>query len=128
MAWTPTKAEVANVINLDGASRYEYLLKKIADEEQIWGLWRDGWMVADHAGTVCMPVWPHEVYATASVTDEWSGSRPKSIDVETFLSRWIPGLTKDGRMISAFQTDKNVGVIVSPDKFSTDLSRYLDQY
>jgi hypothetical protein len=38
-----TPQELAAVLKLDGPARVERFVKRVAGEEQAWGLWSDGW-------------------------------------------------------------------------------------
>jgi hypothetical protein len=130
MTWILRENELRSVPTLPGRARYSYLIKKVADEEQIWSLRNDdGWCVmADDAGTVLIPVWPHSEYATLCATETFANCRPMNIELQTWLDKWIPGMTKDGRRIAAFPVPDGQGVVVDPERFAADLRAELENY
>lgn len=114
----------------DGLTRYEYSIKKIADQECVWSLANDdGWALAgDDTGQECVPIWPHAEYATACAVDVWSGHEPKPIAFEAWLARWTPGMERDGRQIAVFPTTGQRGVVTPPGRFADDLRAELAKY
>ena len=79
MVWIPKEEEIVAVLQLDGPARYEYWIKKVADQQEIWSLWQQGgWALAgDDAGRILAPVWPHAKYASLCATGLWKGYVPK---------------------------------------------------
>jgi hypothetical protein len=130
MAYSPTAKELQSVPLLDGAKRYEYCVKKVADQEAIWSLaGEDGWVLAgDDEGRVHVPIWPHEKFASLCANGGWSGCRPRPIDLDAWLERWTPGMERDQRMVAVFPTPGHRGVVVDPQRFADDLSEELSQY
>jgi len=130
MAWTPTDKEVAAVLQLDGTKRYSYLVKKIADEQIVWGLWQEGgWALAsDDQGHELVPVWPHARFAALCTRDAWAGYVPKQIELEIWLDRWLPGMERDGRNVAVFPTPDDHGVAVEPKRLGSDLRKESANY
>ena len=59
-----SEREIAAVIKLDGPQRVEYFVKKVADANAAWSLWRDGWAAMEtNEGTGVFPLWPRREYA-----------------------------------------------------------------
>jgi hypothetical protein len=97
MSWNPNDKEVQGVLALNGAGRDSYWIKKVADEEKVWSLWQEGWaLAANDDGQQLVPVWPHSKYAELCVEGVWSGYEPRSVSLDVWLDRWIPGMEKDG--------------------------------
>ena len=130
MPWTPDEKEIQAVLALDGPARYRHLVKKAADERLVWSLWHpEGWALAqDDAGCQLIPIWPHSKYAELCADRSWAGFDPKAIPVNAWLDRWIAGMERDGRLVAAFPTPNDKGVIVDPRRFERDLRRELTQY
>ena len=61
-------------------------------------------------------------------TDFWSGNEPRSIDLSAWLERWIPGMTRDRRLVAVFPTPSNRGVVVAPDRLKENLEAELSLY
>jgi hypothetical protein len=127
MTWTVNDKEFATVLALDGAARYEHLVKRVADWREIWGLAdANGWAIAaDASEREALPVWPHARFAEACAIDAWAGRAPRSIDIAAWLERWIPGLIRDERLVATFPTPVDRGVLVSPDRFELELRAEL---
>ncbi len=130
MSWKPTEKEVSSVLKLCANDRYLYWIKRVADGNLVWSLWNDGgWaLAANEEGNYMIPVWPHAMYAAICASDEWSGYEPKSISIDDWLQRWIPGIQRDKRMIAVFPTLDHKGIAVSPSRVADDLRTELQKY
>lgn len=129
MVWYPSEDELKAVQQLDAQGRYEYLLKKVADQEAIWSLWSNGWALAgDNAGQEAVPVWPHPAYAAACAKDKWQGFEPKQIELDAWMQRWLPGIKRDGRLVAVFPSPDDKGVVVGADFLAQDLNEELEKY
>jgi hypothetical protein len=118
-----------NVIKLSSEDRYNYFIRKVADFEEIWGLYNDGWaLLGDDANMQAFPFWPEKEFAEICATEQWLGYLPKSITLDNFLEKWIPGMENDELSISIFQTPKSTGKIVNPQKLMNDINEELEQY
>ena len=129
MTWAMHDKEYETVLTLPGEERYAYLVKRVADWELVWSLADDDdWaLAADGEGHELVPVWPHERFATGCATGNWAGYRPRSIEVSDWLHLWLPGLTRDGRLIAAFPTPGGQGVVITPERFGDDLRAELSR-
>jgi hypothetical protein len=121
--------EFERVIRLSGPERYDYSLKRFADNEEVWSL-RDltGWVLADQAGKEAIPVWPHRRLAEAAASGAWSGATAASIPLAVWSERWLRGAARDGRLIAVFPTPLDQGVFVAPERFQVDLDHFLEQF
>jgi hypothetical protein len=122
--------EFEAVLRLDGPARYEHLIKRIADAEEIYALRDDdGWMLAgDDTGRECIPVWPHPRYAAACAQDSWAAAAPTAIPIDEWLDTWLTDLEADGRAVAAFPTPTSRGPIVEPSQMREDLESELAKY
>ena len=69
----PSEKEVAAVLHLDGAGRVRHFVKVVADYQEVWGLWDDGWAIMqDDAEHDAVPLWPAEAYALFLRQGSWS--------------------------------------------------------
>ena len=130
MTWNVSDQEFESVLSLPGAKRYSYFIKKVADWEELWSLRnQDGWVRAgDASGADVVPVWPNQRYAQACVAGEWQDCEPAVIDLEAWMQRWIPGMTKDGRQVAVFPTPEDKGIVVEPSRLGSDLSNECEEY
>jgi hypothetical protein len=130
MGYFPNDKEFQNVIALSGPKRYDYLVSRVADFEELISLRsEDGWVMAGTSdGRQCLPVWPFVRFAQACATGIWTGSEPTSIPLDAWITRWLPGMDRDNVLIAAFPTPSDTGVVVSPSRFKEDLDEALAQF
>ena len=130
MSWLMNEKEQEAVMSLSASERYSYSIKRIADWEEIWSLWaKDGWVLSeDNEGNKVIPVWPHEKFATACISGEWTNAKPRMIDLKGWMERWIPGMVRDQRLVCIFPTPRMNGVVVTPERLMNDLADELLKY
>lgn len=128
MSWDPSEKEVASVLAADGRHRYEYFVHRACEARAVWALYNDGWAsVGQDSGEPLIPLWPHEVYATAFATGPWSGFAPRRVALEDFLRAWIPGMRKEGVQPAIFPVPAGSSVIVGLDDLDGHLREELDR-
>jgi hypothetical protein len=109
--------------------RFAYFVGKIADSDEVWGLHKDGWaLAADNAGREMMPFWPEQEFAELSARDKWSGYAGRSISLGDFVNKWLPGLTRDGRLVAVFPTPSDNAVMVEPRLLQESIAEALKAY
>jgi hypothetical protein len=117
---------------LPAGERYGHFIRQVADWQEVWSLRdEDGWrLVGDDQGQQCMPVWPHERYAKACSTGEFSGCTAEPIPLDRWLDEWLPGARDRGWKIAVFPVSdaQERGVVVEPQLIDTDLRAELAQY
>lgn len=122
--------EYEAVLKLDGPARYDHLIKRIADSEELFSL-RDGsgWFLAGaDDGRDLHPVWPHPRYAAACAIGNWAGAQATAIPIDEWLDSWLPRMEADGRAVAAFPTPANRGPVVEPSQMREDLETELSRY
>lgn len=123
------QAELKAVLQLDGAKRYEYFIKKVADWEEVWGLYQDGWALAtDDDGNSVFPLWPAKEYAKACASADWSSFEPSVIELEDLLSELLPKLSSDNLLCGVFYTPSDKGVLLDPVCIMNSLREEMEQY
>ena len=130
MNWLPNESEIKSVLLLKAPQRYVHWIKKVADEQQLWSLWQEGgWALAgDTTGRQLVPVWPHSKYAELCAEGPWAGYQPRSIALDAWLNRWIPGMEEDQRLVAVFPTPSDKGICVEPERLEQDLRAELANY
>lgn len=125
----PSIKQIEAVLRLDGPARIAHFMKRVADEERAWGLWRDGWaLMVDDAGSKLFPVWPGREYAELCAIDDWAGYSAAHIDLEDLLADWSMKLKQQDVRPAVFPTPGGRGVVVEVDTFNNLLSRELEHY
>jgi len=117
------------VLALSGIKRFEHFIKVIADWQEVWGLYQDGWAlaVADD-GTTVFPLWPAKEYAQVCAANEWTGYEPRSISLSDFTEVLLPKLKLDGVLPGVFFTPTSKGVTPSVDDLKSALEAELQNY
>lgn len=121
--------QIEAVLALPGEKRYKHFIKRIADTEVVWGLYRDGWaLAATDDGIQVFPMWPAREYAALCAVDEWTGYEPREFSVEDLVNELIPQFLIDGTRPGIFYTLKNKGVTPSAELFKADVVEELRNY
>ena len=129
MTWNLNSIEFESVTKLAPEKRYEYFIKKVADWQEIWSLWNEGWvLMGDSDEHETVPVWPHAIFAEASAVDDWLGYKPRRIGLADWMEKWIPGIERDRRMIAVFPTLEGQTTTVNPARLKHDLEEELARY
>jgi len=102
--------QIETVLALPGVKRFEHFIKVIADWQEVWGLYQDGWArAAADAGTTVFPLWPAREYAQVCAANEWTGYEPRSISLSDFTEVLLPQLKLDGVSPGVFFTPTSKG-------------------
>jgi hypothetical protein len=121
--------QIAAVLALPGAERFEHFIKVIADWQEVWGLYRDGWaLAAADDGTTVFPLWPAKEYAELCAANEWDGYEPRSISLRDFTEGLLPKLKRDGFLPGVFFTPTSKGITPSVDDLTSALDAELQNY
>jgi len=113
---------------MKSAERYGYFVKRVADWQEVWGLWNNGWaLLGDDNNEDCFPVWPHPELAALYVTGDWAGYTPKSIEVHEWVEKWLPDLGREGRRIAVFPVEGQTCSIANSDRLKHDIEEELDK-
>lgn len=121
--------QLAAVIALPGSERYKHFVKIVADWQQAWGLYQNGWALAGtDDDTTVFPMWPAKEYAEICAENEWSGYQPRAISLEELLSDLLPKLKQDGVLPGVFYTPQNKGTTPTADQLQHDLEVELQNY
>jgi hypothetical protein len=117
------------VLALPGIKRFERFIKIIADWQEVWGLYQDGWaLAAADDGTTVFPLWPAKEYAQVCAANEWTGYEPRSISLSDFTEVLLPKLKLDGVLPGVFFTPTSKGVTPSVDELKSALEAELQNY
>ena len=117
------------VFALPGPERFEHFIKAVADWQEVWGLYQDGWaLAATDDGTTVFPFWPAKEYAEACATNDWQGYEPRSISLSDFTDVLLPKLKRDGVLPGVFFTPSSKGVTPSVEELKAALEAELENY
>lgn len=115
MSYTLSDADFSAVAGKSADDRYDYLLDTIVREEKVWILSSDqGMVMMSSDGEQCLPVWPHPDFASEWATGDWEDCSPDSVDLQSWLERWLPGMEADGVTLAVFPAADEETVVVDP--------------
>ena len=112
----------------DGNKRYEYFIKKVADNEVAYGLYDNGWALYGSDNEKYFPLWSEKEFAELCKIDEFVKYEIIEIELEDILNGLLSELNKEGIKIAVFPTDKDMGVCVDCDKIENDIKLELENY
>lgn len=72
-----------------------------------------------------VPVWPHPLFAEAFAVGEWLGYKARRIDLEEWMTKWIPGMEKDHRAVAVFPAGEGPTTTAGPLKLKNGLEEEL---
>ncbi|WP_148631141.1 DUF2750 domain-containing protein [Bacillus sp. E214] len=120
--------ELDSIIKQPSNIRYEYFIKKVADYEEVWGLYDDGWATAqDDDGNMLIPFFPRKEFAEYCAVNEWNNFKAEPIDLNEFIENWLVGMRKDRVKPSVFPINED-SVMVEIDVLLRDLNSELENY
>ncbi len=117
--------KVVNVINLPAAERYSYFIRKIADFEEVWGLYDNGWALLENDGNRLLAFWPECEFAELCALNTWKNYTPRRINLEDFIEKWLEGMKKDKTGAAIFYTPQEKGIVVSAQQLLDDLKKQV---
>ncbi|WP_296150619.1 DUF2750 domain-containing protein [uncultured Flavobacterium sp.] len=120
--------KVDNIVKLSSLERYKYFIRKVADFETVWGLYSDGWAMASDNNSNSIVFWPEKIFAEKCIDNQWENYKPKSINIDDYLNKWIPGMEKDNLNAIIFYTAEDKGIVVSPSDLKKDIVEELGDY
>src|SRR6187401_2204321 len=121
--------EMQAVLQLDGPARFKHFVKRVADSEEAWGLWNDGWaLMHDDDGKEVFPLWPARESADVARTGEWSEYTPERIQLDDLLGELLPKLAERGVQPGVFPTPQGKGVTPTVAELAAALREQLEKY
>lgn len=124
-----SRKEIEAILRLDGPARFSHFVKRVADAEEAWGLWSDGWaLMATSEGAGVFPLWPGAEYAELVANGEWAEFEPAEIALANLLGELLPSLARDGVRPGVFPTPANRAVTPAPEELIRALRAELERY
>lgn len=121
--------QIEAVLKLTGPERFKHFIKVVSDQEEVWGLYQEGWALsALDDGTTVFPIWPAEAYAQICAQNEWSAFVPRAISLNDFMDTLLPQLRSDGVLPGVFLTTADRGVTPPVDELLDALNAELQNY
>lgn len=107
--------DLKDLSRLSAEERYDYLVDTIISDEQVWTLQSDdGVVLMSSEGVDCLPIWPHAELAKEWASGNWADCYPAAIDLDSWMSRWLPGMEADGYSLAMFPSVNEEGIVMTP--------------
>lgn len=102
--------------------RYDAFLESVFVSKQVW-LLRDeeGCLMVVSGDEECIPVWPSSEAAEACAIADWKGFEPMSVSLEDWLTKWLPGMDRDGRAAAVCPNLAGESLVVSAPELLAEL-------
>ncbi len=124
MSKTLTAEQIATINQYDQEKRFNYCIKEIVANQQVWILKDEhGCVMLNTEDDDCVPVWPNKEFAEAWATGEWDSCEAEAIPFNKWRSRWTSGLEQDELSVVVFPNENEEGVVLFPDEFEFELSK-----
>lgn len=120
-----------NVLALSAKERYSHFIGKVADWEQLWGLYNEseGWLTRTTPEKVeYLSVWPHPEYARKISKEYYPEYNEKEINLEDFMANWLPKLNSDNVKIGVFPNPEGNTWLMEANDLLQDLKDECEQY
>lgn len=117
-----------NIIKLNNAERYDYLVRKVADFETIFLIYGKFWQMSTSniQGTECILVFPEKDFAREYIKLEKS-KRVKKKDLYRFIN-WLEKDESNELNLAIFPNQNNESRIVNSTELKNDLLKECEQY
>jgi hypothetical protein len=122
--------ELAQIGRKDAITRYEYFIKKVADQQEICILRDSGGDyyldVVDNEKFIHM--WCSTEYATNFIKNKEVNHKPVTIDFDFLRYKLCPMIKEKEITLSIMPSKEHTGYCIHLDKFIHDLKHYLDEW
>jgi hypothetical protein len=116
-----------NISKLPSIDRYNYFIKTIAVNGELWTLIdTDGaFALFEVENTTVISLWSDEGYIESNLTPDWADCIPFKLDIDALQEILIPLIRQNDYRINVFPVDSRIGYIVTLNNFVEDLNREL---
>ena len=122
--------EIEAVSKIPANKRYLYFIKRVVDQEELWGIYDSDWVTIkdNDARNILVPVWPNKEYADLYLQKNFPSVYAKSIDLYKFIDDSLTELNEKNIAVSVFPILESEGHIICHEKIIDDLNEELEKY
>ena len=125
--------QMAGVSALSGRERFEHLLKRICDTEQVFLLTDedDQLIVLKDEGNAAppqLPIWPHPRYVEAYRQSRGGGAGYGSMKLQEFVDDLLRELADDGVELVVMPTEQGQAVTIAADELREAIIAYHEEW
>lgn len=119
---TLTSIQIDAINRMSTDQRYDYFLRKVIEQQQLWGLASaEGWLILPQEGEEQLPVWPHSELAAQWAVGEFADCKPKSITLDEWLTKWLPGMDEDGLLVAVCPNMEGDALVLAAEELLEDI-------
>ena len=121
--------DIVKLFKKPGEKRYDYFIKKVAENEEVYGLADDeGWaLLGDDSDADILPLFPAaelaEAFRQAAGFDEYA---VEAVDVNEMML-WLDEMEKDDLLVAVFPNPELNGAVMEPKQLKADLQKEFDK-
>ena len=120
--------QLTTLVRLPAPQRYAWFVQRAVQTGTVWGLFRQGWALANRDdGTLLFALWPERECAALCAEFEWEGYAPQPFLLTELLDDLLPQLQHDGIGLSIFRTPGSKGTMPTPNLLRIDLLDEIGQ-
>ncbi|WP_276166488.1 DUF2750 domain-containing protein [Zobellia alginiliquefaciens] len=121
--------KIENVFNLKPSERYGFLVRKVADFEQVFLISdKNGdYVTCSNGETECIPVWPEMEFAMEFLNSDWIDHNVVRVELSPFLE-WLDKLEQENYLIGAFPNRVFDAIVIKPSEMKSHLIFECEQY
>ena len=112
-------------LSVEARANHERFLERVRAKGEVWGLRSaDGWAVCpsnEDEDVIVFVFWSDRAYAARHVREEWAEYVPTAISLDDFLTKWLPGMSRDGRLVGTNWDASLCGVESTPEDLALQL-------
>jgi hypothetical protein len=127
---TISDKELNSVLSLEPFKRYQYLLKRIADTENVYTIEspEGNWASSEVRGYNLYPIWSADEFASNCTVGAWSGFKVITTNIHEFIQMQLPQIEREGFLLNVFPVGDKTGFVVKTDEFIRDINEELKNY
>jgi len=125
-----SEQEVNAILKLDEFKRYQYFIKRIADNELIYTMKNseDQYAISEIEDQIFVPFWSAKEFAKICLTDEWQNFIIVEISLDDLEEELISFLNENDFLMNIFPIQPKTGFVVDVSEFTRDLNDELENY
>lgn len=122
--------EIESVVSLEPFKRYQYFIKKVADNELMYTLEDKNNNIATSkiGENILLPLWTAIEFAELCKVNGWDDYIIKPITLKYFENEFIDFISNESYLLNIFPVYDKSGFVVKLEEFTRDLSYELKKY
>jgi hypothetical protein len=122
--------EIEAVSALKPFERYKYLIKKIADTENLYCLrtHKGNWALSTVHGRELFPIWSAAEFAERCAFGGWEGFKVEELELIAFQNELSRLVENEAFLLNIFPVGHTTGFVVELNDFMRDLEEELLKY